>query len=530
MIIYENDFKNEISNKSILINAHDTLGRKHYVNQLNYLIEMATEVAKKVVVFVGNPPEGTINSNGFEVIRSSWRKSNQQHLENLAKHHEFTTVNLHDLNNEVYNSLPMRNFTTFDDVFNIREEVGLSILSVWLERNLLLEKRELKNQYEQQLLAFDYFLYELAKRQTSQICRAMEIETTLVLNGRYPFQVGTRHGAEECQSDILFWERGFLGANRIFIEKFQTHSIPDMNRLFGEIVDSLDSQGEAQAIRWASEYLKRQMLPGRGNRFVGLEGSEITLKGDSRKRAVIFNSSIDERISNLGAEMNGWGSQPEAIKTIAKKLDAEGYSVLVRIHPNTGWKSFRELITLYRVLNNSKIGIQLPWHGPSTYWHLSNCDLVVTWSSTVSLESTARGIPTINLTRSKFDQIIDVSIYSGYSDKKEDLVLISPKVKKSLLAIFASRNYGIKIQSEIRYSAQEFNKEQNLGRIVIAKVQDIGKRIRFLIADPLSTQPYMFYFLFRKILGRSIGTKLFTSLFYTLYLMVNKRVIKEIIT
>jgi hypothetical protein len=530
MIIHESDFKNEVSNKSILINVHNVLGRKHYVDQFNYLIEMATEVAKKVVVFVGNPPEGTINRNGFQVIRTSWRQSDQQHLENLAKYHKFTIVNLHDFNDEVYYSLPTREFAAFDDVFNIQEEVGLSILSVWLERNLLIEKRALKNQYERQLLTFDYFLYELAKRQTVQICRAMEIEKTLVLNGRYPFQVGTRHGAEECQSDILFWERGFLGANRIFIEKFQTHSIPSMNRLFGKIIDSLDSRGEAEAIKWASEYLKKQTLPGKGNRFVGLEGSAVILNGESRRRAVIFNSSIDERISNLGVEMNGWRSQPEAIEAIAKKLYAEGYSVLVRIHPNTGWKSFRELIYLCRILNNSNIDIQLPWQGPSTYWHLSNCDLVVTWSSTVSLESTARGIPTINLTRSKFDQIIDVSIYSGYSDKKEDLVLISPEVHKSLLAIYASRNYGIKIESKVSYSFQESNKKQKLGFIIISKIKDVGKRIKFFALDPLSAQPYMFYFLFRKILGKSLGTKLLTSLFYFLYFMVNKRVRKELIT
>jgi hypothetical protein len=110
------------------------------------------------------------------------------------------------------------------------------------------------------------------------------------------------------------------------------------------------------------------------------------------------------------------------------------------------------------------------------------------------------------------------------------LVLISPDVHKSLLAIYASRNYGIKIESKIRDSLQESNKKQKLGFNIISKVKDVGKRIKFFASDPLSAQPYMFYFLFRKILGRSLGTKLFTSLFCSLYFMVNKRVRKELIT
>ena len=527
MIVVEDDFKCEVSNKSILINAHGVLARKHYVEQLNFLIAKTTQVAKKVVLFVGNPPEGAINHKGFMQSRSVWSSAEQQHLEYLSKKYKFTTVNLHDLNEQIYKSTPKRDFTSFDDVLKIQEEVGLSILSVWLERNYLLEKRELKNKEEWKLLNFDYFLYELAATQTVEIVREMGIDTTLVFNGRHPFQVGTRHGAEKYQSQILFWERGFIGAGRIFIEDFQTHSIQNMNRLFQRIIDSLDNQRKKQAIEWASEYLKKQALPGGGNRFVGLEGSKIEIYKDDRKRAVIFNSSIDERISNLGVEMNGWASQAEAIKVIAGKLEATGYKTLVRIHPNTGWKSLRELIVLCRTLNDSKIDIQLPWQGPSTYWHLENCDLVVTWSSTVSLESTARGIPTINLTRSKFDHIIDVSIYSGDNNRQDDLALTSPEAQKSLLALYASRNYGIKVENDQHYTPLELNQKRNKLSIGISKFLGVEKRFRFLLSDPLSTQPFMFYFLFRRALGTRLGTKLFTFLFYVIYWAVNRRVMKE---
>ena len=111
------------------------------------------------------------------------------------------------------------------------------------------------------------------------------------------------------------------------------------------------------------------------------------------------------------------------------------------------------MTSLFNFLRKNNVEIVLPWNSPSTYELLEISDVVITWGSTVSLESTARGIPTINLGRTSYDSIIDVALLSSSGSFKEiDLTAMKPDPNKSLIAAYLTRNWGFKL---INFSLDE---------------------------------------------------------------------------
>jgi hypothetical protein len=171
---------------------------------------------------------------------------------------------------------------------------------------------------------------------------------------------------------------------------------------------------------------------------------------------VFFTSSTDERYSNLGIDMNGWNSQEEAIIQTHEVLKRSGFNFLVRIHPNAGWKTWTELRRMTSALKKNGITYVLPWEIPSTYELLQKINLAATWGSTVCIEATALGIPTINLGRTPYDNVIDVMVVNPQNIKTINFREISKPIASKSIRFFNTRlQYGFqveKIDSDDRFN------------------------------------------------------------------------------
>ncbi len=392
-----------------------------------------------------------------------------------------------------------------EDVKQINKELFYSVLSVWMSRELVTLQRRVLSTAEVKLMQSDVVNYFRSLVLVDDFLKDSQTDLIIVPNGRYPQQVGIKHAAEKNAIAYFHFERCNRGANRLFFQSFQTHDLPKINEFYSRSIAALTIEEKEDAENWAELWLLDQKQSASKNPFIQFADNQEKLpeKNSDLGLVPIFTSSIDERFSNLGINLNGWESQNHALSAIAKRIESLGYSAIVRIHPNTGWKSWRELIELITLLKEENLSFILPWEIISSYKLIEKAPFVVTWASTLALESTAQSIPTYNLGFSKHDKLIDVEIISGnmLSDWKPKLDKKPSKVK-SLLAIYITRNYGLKLEGE--HWVYDLKPKKRLIHTIIFQVTlvlqntiDLVKTLYF----PLNQRPYDSFFLIRRILG-----------------------------
>jgi hypothetical protein len=247
--------------------------------------------------------------------------------------------------------------------------------------------------------------------------------------------------------------------------------------------------GTQDKILWADNWLYRQQSDESQNPFISQPKNAYSSSSLEGRLVVLFNSSFDERFSNLGTEMNGWTSQEQAFREVISLLKSRGHKVIFRIHPNTANKSWHELINLVKAIKELQIEIVLPWDEVSTYSLLEKASIVVTWGSTVSLESTAMGIPTFNLGRTYYDSVIDVKLLSPEMIKNGDFKPILPDQSKSRIAIFMTRNWGHELLTS-RASVFDQQLALSRGNSLISEVRtNKMKMLVHLLGNRLASKP-----------------------------------------
>jgi len=420
------------------------------------------------------------------------------------------------------------NISNFRDIKEINEELFHSIRSIWMSRNLItLKDRDLTGA-EIGLLQSDVKIYFRTLRTIEGFLKENPVDLVAVPNGRNPDQVAIKHAAINFQTSYVHFERCFRGAGRLFFQSFQTQDTKKMNKYFAELLESYNAKELHKAKEWSKSWLLKQSGSISANPFITFisKGSERKYAIKSKGLVPIFTSSIDERFSNLGIDLNKWESQTQALVSVSKRITSLGYSTITRIHPNTGWKSWRELIELVSALRNANLRYILPWENVSSYDLLESAPLVVTWGSTLALESTARGIPTFNLGFSRFDELIDIELVSGgnISNWSPDLT-IKPSQEKSLLAIYVSRNYGLKLEGQdwvdLMIPKIKINQEKSLRvKSVVMPYVNFWRALFF----PLNRRPYDTYFIFKRVFGKRVSDCI---LQYLLSIMVMKHGFQE---
>jgi hypothetical protein len=279
-----------------------------------------------------------------------------------------------------------------------------------------------------------------------------------------------------------------------------------MNSYFAAIKRKSTEDQLSFAITWAKQWLSEQTSFVKSNPFIifASRGQFSIDRGSEGLIVPLFTSSLDERFSNLGINLNGWESQNQALVATAQRILALGFKPLIRIHPNAGWKSWRELVELVAVLKDSNLDFVLPWDSVSSYELIERAPFVVTWGSTLALESTARSSPTYNLGHSRFDSLIDLEIISG--EKISEWIPNLDKkvsVEKSLVAIYISRNFGLDLEGEewVYLIDKEQSKRKVFGYISRTLLRPFIDFCRALFL-PLNNRPYDLYFVLTKTLGK----------------------------
>jgi hypothetical protein len=276
-----------------------------------------------------------------------------------------------------------------------------------------------------------------------------DFDLVFIANGRFPSQTAMRLVAESRSLEFFFYEHGMPKGHRFHFAPLQTQEFQKMQEYIKTEFMPKNSEKNEDVYDFSKAWFERQENDANQNPFIH-SGPNSATKADALRLnplAVIFNSSIDERYSNLGVDLNGWKSQKQATTLIARRLSEQGFDVILRIHPNTANKSWWDLVNIVHDLEENGIDYVLPWNGPSTYSLLKEATLVLTWGSTISMEAIGRGIPTVVYGRTMYDQIAGAIIVTPDLLGKIDFrKLANPNPDLGFLAAYVNKNWGYKIK------------------------------------------------------------------------------------
>jgi hypothetical protein len=352
-----------------------------------------------------------------------------------------------------------------------------------------------------------------------------ENNIVIFLNGRLPNQAAIREFCEDNKIEFLILEQGTPKNENFHIQSCQTQDTYQLRQINLARLEILmkDDTKRMSATGWGIEWLKRQERAEQ-NRFAIWEradriedsGSLFSSFDKEPKIATFFNSSLEERFSNKGMEMNGWKSQAEAFRESMQVAKEEGFFTILRIHPNYTRKNIRNLSYLLARVQKFSDVIIFPWEAVSTPRLIAKSNVVVTWGSTVSLEATFNGTPTIMLGRTTYDNLIDVKICHKDDVKVAFKELTTPIPEKSAIAAFLGKNSGLNLESKEAYKRVYKKKLNNREKVYFSTLLALIVRGRNITPRDLLI-----------LMGPFLGEKKAVSFLqktFELYLFVCKRI------
>jgi len=412
---------------------------------------------------------------------------------------------------------PNKNLEKANELYN-------SVLSIVLAKQWIPEyskKLPIMRFYKTKILsALDWHSsYEIAKNTIDEADNPLVI----FINGRIPYQAAIRKFCEVRGLDFLVLEQGNPKNVRFHLQPFQpqeTESSRRMNELkLNRLLEDENSRKAAE--NWSVEWMANQKLV-RHNKFAvwdsrSKEHQTKDVRSDcGANNGVIsfFNSSLEERFTNMGMEMNGWSNQSDAISTSMKVAKVANYKTVLRFHPNYLRKNLFNLFYLTAKARAFADDIFFPWDSVSTPKLIQNSVAIVTWGSTVSLESTFKEIPTVLLGRTTYDNLIDVSVHNPKTISRFLEYLITPNSSRTASAAYIAKNVGFELN---------FVSSGNLLYIKRKKsrLQLYLDSARAVLTRGLNATPQDFIVTLRPILGAAITIKALESLSYAYSIVLN---------
>lgn len=438
-----------LSNRRMVI-VLEHIANPMYLEYLWAIVLNASKQGTKTTIFdcdwdkfeYSNESHDRMREKNISRMRDQFLKT----LSDVAKNSiEIVGINANEVQVDKKEIMKVSNFSQADE---IHFQFGNSLRSVFARNylstsNLSLKGSRMRKQFRIYVQSF------LTMRSLCQkLFSSSDFDLILIANGRFPSETAIRVAAEDSSIEFYFYEHGMPKGESFHFAPFQTQEFLKIQRFIQNQIENESEIEQNDLLAFSNKWLYNQATNLNQNPYLNQDTGIMELKkriGDKRL-AVIFNSSIDEKFSNMGVNLNGWESQKQATSAIAGTLVKQGFYVVVRIHPNTANKSWWDLINLVHHLRDNAIDYILPWNGPSSYTLLEECDLVLTWGSTICMESVARGIPTVVFGRTMYDEIAGVTIVNPCILRTIDFNNIEhPDPLKGKVAIYYNKHWGYKL-------------------------------------------------------------------------------------
>ncbi len=221
----------------------------------------------------------------------------------------------------------------------------------------------------------------------------------IVFNGRRPNTAAVLDASEACKTAVRYFETNWDG--RIFLESFSPHH---RELVQSRSIEKCRLLNESEISGYVQDFIDSRTKVLNRNQFIRNFDQTKPITPKSTKSIVILTSSPDEFIGVGDSwKTSSWRNQEEAIDEVVQALSQKGRDVIIRMHPNTLNKTWREYIRQIQFYSKLNCRVIRPESSVNTYDLVSSSGGVVVWASTIGLESAVRGIPTWTLSPNLYD-------------------------------------------------------------------------------------------------------------------------------
>jgi hypothetical protein len=267
-----------------------------------------------------------------------------------------------------------------------------------------------------------------------------------IFNGRFYREKAIWRAAEDLGITVNFIER-FSPAwvDRYFEFENAVHSIKYRCEIMMEFWDNYRAtHGENLALSISDSWFANRTL-GVGQSFTKDQSESFSRDKGNKKLITFFHSSEDELFStDLGS--NTWNDQIAFLRELHTELSKmDAFHLLIRVHPNLRHKSSREIQRwkiFQKELNQPNVTFVMHDSSVRTYDILRESDFVITFGSTIGVEASFAGKPSLLVSRA-FHESLGVVLPIG---NLVDLIsILNDGVSQSILSKMkdSTRLYGL---------------------------------------------------------------------------------------
>jgi hypothetical protein len=271
-------------------------------------------------------------------------------------------------------------------------------------------------------------------------------DVVYIFNGRFYREKAIWKAAEDLGIDVNFIER-FSSAweDRYFEFANPVHSIEYRCEIMKDFWKNyLSNHDKSLAISISNSWFANRTL-GVGQSFTKDQGESFTRDIGNKKLITFFHSSEDELFST-DLRSNTWNDQIAFLRELHNELSKiDAFHLLIRVHPNLRHKSSREMKrwkSFQRELNHPNVSFVMHDSSVKTYDILGESDFVITFGSTIGVEASFKGKPSLLVSRA-FHESLGVVLPIG---NLVDLIsVLNDGVAQSILSKMKdnTRFYGL---------------------------------------------------------------------------------------
>lgn len=264
-----------------------------------------------------------------------------------------------------------------------------------------------------------------------------KFSAVIVFNGRFASVKGAVVAAKEAEAKVFYHERG-CSKNHFSLRSYQPHNRIALQQ---DILRTWSRTPENEEVARSLYINKRKGVEKAWSSFVShhRQGLSAAVVNDAKSKAssgkvIVYFSGSDDEYSSVddafSRDLCEWSSQKDALIALSNAAAKHGHALVVRVHPHQQKKDHADRQSwdnLDFIYNQSSITIVDSSSPVSTYELIDAADIVVTYGSTVGIESVYWGKPSVLLGNSFYDQT-GASIYC-------------PKNAKDLEALIADINH-----------------------------------------------------------------------------------------
>lgn len=396
-------------------------GSSHYFNYALALSKAAMQLGREVFVIEIDSrrdsrfwyPYRSVKFRSLDSLvslRAEWQRQLSEIGVRYLGRHDVSFSKCFNIHRRQAKAL-CKDLKALDDIpkaLDIDPELARSVHSIMLQeiaRGYHLARRKIRKRAAQ--VAAHYF-------QTSHIIQEAlndfpSIVQLLVPNGRAPVQAAALEAAKLSHRSSLTYEHGSKRGESVFLAPWRYHDrLRFQQALRDAETEGLSEIGEAVLTQWQTNLKLNPYLfdnTNDGLEFQPRSSSELPL-------AVYFVSSADEFVSS-GPNWPTWrwSDQWEALTEVIPYLQQSGYRVIIKEHPNLLNKSWREAACQTARSQSYGVANVGALDKISAVDLIEQASLILTWGSTVGIESIARGKPVWLLSHCHYDLTVDIRMW-----------------------------------------------------------------------------------------------------------------------